>query len=245
MFVQQGNGSMPKRGALENKLDDIHKFLKRSLNDQEVSAKVERKRALRRPFDPVVRENLRKELEEAKLRDRPQEVIDSLEEQYDNLLRQRLAFGTSLKNKEEPTTKVQSQQERLAAVNLANRRANQESIRKAQIQEKKHIRDMEQKIARGEVVVEDHSRRLKTKTKFVFNPGESADKKPSSAVGSGASTPANGTPRLGAQKGPLLPHLAKLQEKAMGEKKGIGQIHRPLNDDDVIGAMDLDIEIEI
>jgi len=247
MFVQQGGGSMPKKAVLENKVRDIIAFISRSLNDREVSQKVERKRELRRPFDPIVRENLRRELDDAKARGKSQDVIDQLEEEYDALLRQRLAHGTSLKNKDETSNKVQTQQERLAAINLANRRANQEAIRKAQIQEKKHIREMEEKISRGEAVAEDNSRRLKTKTKFVFNPNDSgADrKKTNSAAGSGASTPANGTPRLGAQRGPLLPHLAKLQEKAFAEKKGIAQIHTPLNDDDVIGAMDLDIDVEI
>lgn len=253
MFLQQGGSSVPKQAALANKVDDINTFIKRSLTDKEVSDKIERKRELRRPFDPVVREKLRLELEEAKARGRPDHVVAELEEEYDEMLKLRLAHGTSLKSSAageagSGSGKALSQQERLAAVNLANRRHNAEAVRRAQIQEKKHIRALEERIARGEEVKDDMSRRLKTKTKFVFNPNEaSTDKRKTggSAAGSGASTPANGTPKLGAQKQPLLPHLAKLQEKAYAEKKGLPTIHKPLMDDDIIGALDLDIDVEI
>jgi RNA polymerase-associated protein RTF1 len=240
---------MPKKAALNNKLDDINAFLARPLTDKDLTDKMERKANLRKPFDPVIRERVRQELEDAKTRGRNEDVISSLEEQYDNMLRLRLAFGTSLKPAaptQDSINRPMSQQDRLAEVNRENRRRNAEAVRNAQLREKKQIREIESRIARGEVVQEDMSRRLKTKAKFVYNPLDpSAEKKKDSAAGSGASTPANGTPKLSAQKEMLLPHVAKLREKAYAEKKGIPTIHKPLMDDDIIGALDLDIDVEI
>lgn len=121
-------------------------------------------------------------------------------------------------------------------------------MRQAQLKERARNREIEAKIERGEAVEEDHSRRLKTKARFLHDVNEHTDSR--SAKASGASTPAttgSGTPVLGAQKSlPLLPHLAKLQKQqsSLG-KNGIPTIHKPLMDDDIIGALDLDIDVEI
>ncbi|KAJ4302575.1 RNA polymerase-associated protein rtf1 [Collariella sp. IMI 366227] len=44
----------------------------------------------------------------------------------------------------------------------------------------------------------------------------------------------------------MLPHIAKLQEQQRSAAaKGMPVIHKPLMDDDIIGALDLDIDVEI
>jgi RNA polymerase-associated protein RTF1 len=130
-------------------------------------------------------------------------------------------------------------------LNIENRRRNAEAVRKAQLKEKAKSREMEARIARGEEVTEDTSRRLRTQPKFM----QDVTGKSTPATGSGASTPANGTPKLAASKASALPaHIARLQAQTHAtnsDKKGIPQIHRPLVDDDIIGALDLDIDIEI
>src|SRR5690606_10695012 len=108
------------------------------------------------------------------------------------------------------------------------------------------------RMERGEQVDDDHSRRLRTRMKFVHDVNDSdgsagagARKKGGDGADSGASTPANGTgtPKSGSG---MLPHIAKLQEQQRSQAKaGIPVIHKPLMDDDIIGALDLDIDIEI
>ncbi len=118
-------------------------------------------------------------------------------------------------------------------------------VRKAQLKERARAREIEKKLERGEEVEVDHSRRRKTMAKFVHDVHEMHEKRPASQAGSGASTPANGTPKLVAQKQPLLPHMAKLQQQKSVDKNGIPTVHKPLMDDDIIGALDLDIDENI
>lgn len=251
--VCQGEGvALPKRPALLNKADDINSLIKRDWNEHELADKLRRQSELRNKFDGTERKRLEKELERAKNLGQEAKAAQ-LQEQLDNLETPRLAFRTSLtpakKNGAESSTP--SQQERLAQLNAENRRRNAEAVRKAQLKERAKAREIEKKLERGEAVEEDTSRRLRTKAKFVHDINDTGEKKPGgSQTASGASTPANGagTPKLGAQKGSsssLLPHLAKLQQQKAVDKNGIPTIHKPLMDDDIIGALDLDIDEDI
>ncbi|KAJ2977185.1 hypothetical protein NQ176_g4520 [Zarea fungicola] len=178
--------------------------------------------------------------------------MQELQEELDKLGTQRLAFKTSLgPTKSYDTPKISSEQDRLAARNKENRRMNQEAVRKAQIKEKVKAREIEMSLSRGQMVQEDPSRRLRTKAKFVHDVNEAVPD--GSQANSGVSTPATAaTPIVSATKpagtgsgGGLLPHLARLQDKNNADSKGLPTIHRPLMDDDVIGSLDLDIDIEI
>ena len=141
---------------------------------------------------------------------------------------------------------VTTEQDRLAERNRENRRMNVEAVRKAQLKEKGRIRHIEKAIKRGEQVEDDPSRRLRTKAKFVHDIKASTDGTGGSANGSGASTPANGAAKTSTPtKQQLLPHLARLQEEKHSDQKGMPTIHKPLMDDDIIGALELDIDVEI
>lgn len=120
---------------------------------------------------------------------------------------------------------------------------NAELVRKAQLKEKAKSREIEMAIKRGETIEGDMSRRLRTKAKFVHDVNEKIDKK-AIANGSGTSTPVNGTSKTSSAKSQVLTHLSKLQEKN-ADNKGMPMIHKPLMDDDVIGSLDLDIDVEI
>lgn len=184
-------------------------------------------------------------LEEARERADDRKV-EELQEEFDKLGAQRLAFKTSLgQSKLSDSPRAATEQDRLAERNRENRRLNVEAVRKAQLKEKHKHREIENAIKRGEQVEDDPSRRLRTKAKFVHDINESAAAK-AAANGSGTSTPTNGTPKAGAAtKLHMLPHLAKLREEKHLEEKGLPTVHKPLMDDDVIGALDLDIDIEI
>ncbi|KAH8670969.1 hypothetical protein BX600DRAFT_234335 [Xylariales sp. PMI_506] len=237
----------PKKPTLVAKIDDINNLRNRSWTDHELDEKLQRERALRNKYAPSERDRLAKSLEDAKARG-DDDKITELQEQLDTMETPRLAWKTSLTPTKKPAGSGLSQQDRLAQLNIENRRRNAEAVRKAQLKEKAKVRDMEARLARGEEVKEDTSRRLRTQPKFLQDVNAPATAgKSTPANGSAASTPANGTPKLGASAAPVPLHIAKLQQQsgAGADKKGLPQIHRPLMDDDIIGSLDLDIDVEI
>jgi RNA polymerase-associated protein RTF1 len=263
--------TVPNRQTLTDKISDINGLVKRSWTDQEIREKLDRQNTLKLKFGGFERERLNKELRRA--RDNGDvDKMTQLQDGLDKLETPRLAFKTSLtptkkRDDSNPSGSGEpalTQQDRLALVNAENRRRNQEEVRKAQLKERARARDLEARIERGEAVEEDTSRRLKTRAKFVHDVNELREPRKvrtttpnGTTVNSGTSTPATtgaGTPRLGALNttsslgsgAPLLPHLAKLQQARSAERKaGIPVIHKPLTDDDFIGALDLDIDVEI
>ncbi|ERT02988.1 hypothetical protein HMPREF1624_01292 [Sporothrix schenckii ATCC 58251] len=241
--------SVPKRGLLLNKADDINQLINRKWTEQELVEKVDRQQELKSRFNGVDRLRLETAIKEAKALGNA-ERAQKLQEELDSLETPRLAFRTSL-TASTKTSNEPSQQERLARLNAENRRRNADAVRKAQLRERKKAREIERKIENGEEVEEDTSRRVKTRAKFVHDindNGATPERKPGSQAGSGASTPANGTPRLGAQKSGsgLLPHLAKLQQQQRATaKNGLPVLHKPIVDDDIIASLDLDIDDNI
>jgi RNA polymerase-associated protein RTF1 len=171
------------------------------------------------------------------------DAAERFQAELDALDGPKLAYSTSMQTaarKIKPG--VLTQQERLAELNRQHRRENAEKVRQAQIAERKKVRDERGRIARGEEVTgEDTSRRLKTVAKFSHDVADEYVKKTGSDA-SGANTP-SGTPKLGAKK-TALPHLAKMQAE-QNAKKGLPTIRRPLMDDDIIGAIDLGIDLEL
>ncbi|RSL60025.1 hypothetical protein CEP54_006955 [Fusarium duplospermum] len=235
--------TLPTKAYLLDKIDEINKVINHSWTSEEIKGRLKRIKDLKRRFDPAERERVARILEEARERGDDAKV-EELQEELDKLGTQRLAFRTSLgPSKLSEVPKGQSEQDRLAERNRENRRLNAEAVRKAQLKEKAKSREIEMAIKRGEAYQGDMSRRLRTKAKFVYDVNESVDKKPA-ANGSGTSTPGTSTPKPAAQS-QLSSHLAKLKEEKYQEKKGIPTIHKPLMDDDVIGSLDLDIDVEI
>lgn len=243
---------VPTKPELVNKIDDINRLVKRTWTEQELSEKLKRQNTLHAKYSGVERDRLTRQLEMARARG-DEEAINRLQEKLENLEIPRLAFRTSLvSQKKKPENKGPTQQEKLALLNAENRRRNTEAVRKAQLKERARAREIEIRMERGEQVDDDHSRRLRTRMKFVHDVNDSdgsagagARKKGGDGADSGTSTPANGTgtPKSGSG---MLPHIAKLQEQQRSQAKaGIPVIHKPLMDDDIIGALDLDIDIEI
>lgn len=215
--------AFPKKSMLNDKIDDINKLRNRSWTDRELDEKLQRERELRKMFAPTERNRLANSIEEAKARG-DHEKADQLQQKLDSLETPRLAFRTSLTPNKKASPAV-SQQDRLAQLNAENRRRNAEEVRKAQLKEKAKARE-----GTG-----DATRR------------QSAQRKDSTPA-SNTPTPANGTPKLDVSTSkPIPPHIAQLQQNQSANQvaKGIPQIHRPLVDDDIIGALDLEIDVEI
>ncbi|KAI5860792.1 plus-3-domain-containing protein [Durotheca rogersii] len=243
----------PKKPTLSAKIDDINALRNRSWTDAEVNAKIERERALRSKYAPTERNRLLKAIEDAR-RGGDETKVTGLQDELDSLETPRLAFRTTLTPANKPASSTPSQQDRLAALNAENRRRNAEQVRRAQMKEKARARQIEARLARGEDVEEDTSRRLRTKPKFMQDVNETNGRtreKSATANGSGTSTPAstNGTKQGSAPtKTTVLPHIQKLQMQNHGagkDQKGIPQIHRPIVDDEIIASLDLEIDVEI
>ena len=236
--------ALPTKPKLAGKIADINNLVNRSWTEAELQEKLTKSGALVNKFIPIERNRLNNLIKEAKARG-DQEQVDSLRKELEALDGPKLAYSTSM----QPSPKKNSaatgltQQERLAVLNKQNRRKNAEEVRQAQINERRAAKLAEAAIARGEVVVEDHSRRVKTRAKFKHDVSESVKKTDSER--SGTNTPAAGTPNLTAKRSNApLPHIAMLQAHN-SDKKGIPTIRRPLMDDDIIGAIDLGIELEL
>ncbi|KAI1331751.1 hypothetical protein F5Y16DRAFT_395037 [Xylariaceae sp. FL0255] len=240
----------PKRPQVDMKIDHINALLNRTWTEKEVNEKLARMSNLNKKYDSSERNRLLNKLEEAK--DHGDEVrVAELQSQLDKLEVPKLAFKTSLLPNKRNTPSTPTQQDRLAQVNMQRRRDNAEAVRKAQLMERAKVRRIEAALARGEEVAEDTSRRLKTVPKFRQDVNDTPERKPTPTPtnGSGASTPANGTPSLGLTgKTALLPHLQKLQlqnHQTGKDKNGIPQIHKPISQDDVIASLDLEIDVDI
>ncbi|TFB04391.1 hypothetical protein CCMA1212_003672 [Trichoderma ghanense] len=234
---------LPTKEFLVNKIDDINALINHKWTNEEIKARLAKRNELRKRFDPQERQRLANLVEEAAQRGDDQRV-EELQAELEKLGRERLAFKTSLGPSKNPeATKASSEQDRLAERNRENRRLNQEAVRKAQLKEKAKAREIEMALKRGEVIEEDYSRRLRTKAKFVHDVNEKVGEKPETPKDNGSAAATNGT--KGPSSSQILPHLAKLQEKHYSENKGLPTIHKPIMDDDVIGALDLEIDVEI
>jgi RNA polymerase-associated protein RTF1 len=220
---------VPDHDALVAKIADINKLVQRKWTEQELSDKLKRQNDLHVRFSGIERDSLQKQLDAARLRGDDDALVARLQDRLDGLETPRLAFKTSLAPQQSGSRKPNgaSQQEKLARLNAENRKRNAESVRKAQLVERHKARET--------------NRRLHHHDEGV--PSGAAT--PAKGAASGADTPGGdvGTPN---QAAVVMPHIAKLQElQNSRSKNGIPTVHRPLMDDDVIGALDLDIDLEI
>lgn len=224
------------------KCEDINALVNRSWTEEELQTKLKRSGALAFRTLPLERTRINNGIAEAE-KAGDEERVAKLRLELEQLEGPKLAHGTSMQHiPMKPVAAAnKSQQERLAEVNKENRRKNAQQIRQAQVNERRAAKMTEAALARGEVVTEDHSRRVKTRAKFKHDVADEGRGKKDSDV-SGVNTPTVGTPSLQAKKVSTLPHLVKLQN---GDKRGFPTIHRPVLDDDIIGAIDLGIDIDI
>lgn len=225
------------------KIADINNLLNRTWTEAELQEKLTKSGVLVNKYNPIERNRINNLIKEAKSAGNHEKVA-TLEKELVDLDGQKLAWGTSMQAVQKKVfAKGLSQQERLAQLNAENKRKNIEEIRQAQIAERRAAKMTEAALARGENVPEDHSRRVKTRAIFKHdvNKGTEVKTPTPSAAASGTATP---------EKKVLSPeqlHLARLQkersETSMGT--GFGRIRKPLQHDDIVGSIDLGIDLEL
>ncbi|KAL8828348.1 MAG: hypothetical protein Q9170_006641 [Blastenia crenularia] len=237
---------LPTKPTLISKINDINKLINHQFTDQEIQQKLERSGVLQQRFATIERAALVDRRRKAEARG-DEAAVAKCNEAIAELDGPKLAFGTSL-YKEPPKSAGPTQQERLAELNRANRKANTEEVRKAQRAERRADAVNRRAIERGEAVANPFAR-VKTRPRTTWDadgerlaPPKPAAKgvddlfesgsKDNSRAGSRASTPM--------QSGGV-----KVPQQAQEKVNGLPKVGRRNVDDDIIGAMDLEIDIDI
>lgn len=227
---------MPTVEALEDKKQAIKALENRTWTDTEISERLRKQGLLNGRSNAQALAKYRQQLRVAKEQGNYEKVRE-LEDEINKLEPPKLAYGTSLVKKLSGEVK-ESEQDRIARHNAEQRRKNNQEIKAAELRERAERRKQDEAIARGDAsVAVDTSRRVRTRAVLTHDVNSP----------SGTSTPKGVTSsqqknEITAEK--VLPHIAKLQAQRIANK-GFGQISKALTDDDVIGAMDLGIDIDM
>lgn len=234
----------PSRKFINAKLDDIHALLNHNWTENDIQSKISKQSAMEKKYDPANAANLQREkINKRRARaqdDDDAEEVAKCDAELAALENQTLNGGSRSQPREVPSKPKQKQMEheRLQKLNIETRRTNAEEVRKALVEERRKIQKArEEAIAKAKAEkaraaaeakkAEDAASGLKTSDLF----GEASD---ISRLG----TPASGTPKISRTSTPTAGSL--------GKKGPIGAIKgKPKLDDDVIGSMDLGIDIEI
>ncbi|KAF5877034.1 putative rna polymerase 2 transcription elongation factor protein [Botrytis fragariae] len=229
---------VPTKPKLMQKCAEINALVNRPWTEEELQTKLKKSSVLTERWTTAERARLNNAIKEQKSLGNT-ELEEKYRSELEALESAKLAYGTTLK----PTPKkktVHAQQDRLAELNRTNRRKNIEEVRQAQINERRAARLAEAAIARGEIVDEDHSRRVKTRATFKHDHTGGKDSATATPV-SGTST--NNTPKLAAKKDALpVPNFSRLQTTSKG---GVPGFRRPLMDDDIIASIDIGISDDL
>lgn len=218
---------VPTRKVLLSKLSDIHALLEHQWTEDDIQKKINRTRAMHDKFATYGRDKLLSRRNEAATRG-DDAAVTKLEAELAAMDTNGHAKPLANGAKNGAPNKAIQQQERLAALNKANRKANTENIRRAQVAEKRV-----QQQARDEAIAKARARDAEiAKNKLLAVPGKDDDLFGSDISRAGTPVSAKGTSRSGTPLGG-------------GAKKTLGGFKKKAMEEDVIAAMDLGIDIDI
>ena len=249
--MAEENLPLPTKPFLFSKVTDINKLINHSWTEEEINEKLKRQGILQSRFAHIEREDIARRRKVAL--DRGDEsAIAKLDAELAALDGPKLAFGTKLhKSTVEAPKQEMSQQERLAELNRINRKKNIEEVRKAQRAERKAQLLAAKAVERGEAVQDPFARvQTRAKTHHDVHKDTLASLKPGRALDDlfegGSNTSRAGTPMSNGANTPKRAVTPK-PPRAMVPLKvgGLPTIGSRNMDDDIIGAMDLGIEIDI
>ncbi|KAL8895986.1 MAG: hypothetical protein Q9192_003328 [Flavoplaca navasiana] len=243
---------LPTKPFLIGKIGDINRLINHQFTPEEIQQKLERSGVLQQRFNTLERVSLVNRRQKAEARG-DEEAVAQLTKEIAEIDGPKLAFNTSLyKTSQKPTNAGPTQQERLAELNRANRKANAADVRKAQQAERRAEALARKRVERGEAVADPFARvKTRPRTNYDANGERLATSKPAikgfddlfedgSMNNSRAGTPGRaGTPVQNGSVKAVTPQPS--QEKV----NGLPKVGKRNMDDDVIGAMDLGIDIEI
>ena len=262
---------LPKKSAIESKINQINALINYSFTEQELNKKL---------ADSGVLEAKQKAREKTLLlgkrsdaqREGNKELMQRLDEQIRELEGSTsLFYGTSL-YKSTPQKTKKSEGERLAEINRAVRKANTENVRRAQIAERKAAAKHRARVERGEATADPFARvKILPKTHFDINAnlGSAAKQKLTEEQIAKRMAEEKATEEVQQAKKAMPEALAKLmageteaqpgkidfskydimyQFGRLSQKKPPGQqsiFKRKLFDQEILGTYDLGIHIDL
>lgn len=231
-----------RKGACEKLLDHVW-------TNEEINAKLTRSGVLAAKHATFDRARLTQYRNRAVEKGNEADIAN-IDQQLAALDGPKLAFGTSLSSSaaKPQILKTATDQERIAAINKANRQAYTESLRKAQLAEKRAEREAQDKIARGEATANPFAR-VKTRAKVHHDaPDSNGLQVPSSKAlddlfgeGSDVSQAATPKPGTGTGNGTSTPKTSKPST----QPTGIPSFRKRNMDDEGLSEIDLGIDIDI
>lgn len=224
---------VPTRKYLHQKLSDIHALLDHQWTESDIQNKINRQAALHTKFATYGREKLVKRRDEAAARG-DDTTVSRLDQELLALDGGAASKSFGSAGRSNGPSKAALQQERLAALNKANRKANTEDVRKAQLAEKRL-----QQRARDEAIAKARQREAEAaeaaKNKLLNTGddlfGDSGDLSRTATPLNATGTPKTGTPVPGTPMN--------------GAKKLGGFRKKAIDEDAVASSMDFGIEIDI
>lgn len=240
--LDKDNLRAPSRKFINGKLDDIHALLNHNWTDDDIQSKISKQRAMEKKYDPanaanLQREKINKRRAIAQDEDDAEEVA-KCDAELAALENQKLNGASRSQPRESPAKPKQKQKEheRLQKLNIETRRTNAEEVRKALVEERRKIQKAREK------AIAEAKAKAAAQAKAAENAasGLGADLFGEASDISRLGTPANGTPKISRTNTPANGSAGKKPAGPIGALKG-----RSKMDDDVIGSMDLGIDIEI
>ena len=237
--------TLPTKASLISKLTDFDRVVNYHFTDEEVTEKL-RRQGVTQKKEAYFERNTINNRRRAAVAKGDEAAIAKCDAELAALDGPKLKYGTFLVDpKAKPVVPAgPTQQERLAELNKANRKANRENVRKAQLAERKAERINREAVQRGEAVP-NPSARVKTYAKIHHDANESlnphlARQNGSSRDVSRSTTPAAvTTPKVEVTK-PVFPSPAQKFTAS-----GMPVLGNRNMDDEIIAAMDMGIDIEI
>lgn len=219
-------------------------WFNRSFTDEDINFKVSRSKVLQNEYIQNRKATLAERY--ALATEKGDDVtIARTEAEVAELEKGNIFFGRNDVNfPKAPTATINKQQERLAELNRQNRAANTRDVRQAQLRERAAARKAAAAVERGEQAPDPFAR-VKTVPKTHFD-GIGLDvPKPKMTPSPGISrtgTPVNG---VSAGKKEGTPNPTTTRHTQIKTVKGLPVISHKPTDDEVIGAMDFGIDLEI
>ncbi|KAF7167946.1 hypothetical protein CNMCM6106_003295 [Aspergillus hiratsukae] len=225
---------MATKSMIAKKVADINRLINHQFTKEELNEKLRKQGSLDNKMRTFKRLETEKQLKLARAAGDDEEV-SRLEKELAELTGPKLAFSTQ---PSKPRTEKLSDYERLAELNLRNQKLNTESVRRAQLEERKASRKAAAAVARGEAQANPFMRvRTLAKTHYDAN---------GNSLIPDTITSRGGTPGTGSD----TPSKASTPKPAVSTQKkqskgGIATIRHRNMDDENIAALDLELDIEI
>ena len=245
--------TLPTQSFLISKVDAINKLIKHRFTEEEIQEKLKRSGVLDRKYVSIERASLSARRKEAEAFG-DESLIAKIDTQLAALDGPKLAFGTSLYKPVAPKV-GKTQQERLAEINRANRKANTHDVRKAQLAERKAEALARAAVERGEAVANPFAR-VKTYAKTYhdanahLNVPKKTDDLFSGSEGSRAATPVAGGTNTPKEETSSPKNESPLEVAVPALATGKPRnpwIFRPsqLDEADALASIDFGIDIEV